>query len=82
VDAAAVKSVVMEVLDEQRKEHGDITDEEHYLHHVWLRDQIKSRKDIGIMIRESAIKWGVPAVLGGIIWALWQILKTKLAGGS
>ena len=74
-----LKEAVHEALDE-RNAMNNMGDGEHYLHHIWIRDQITNQKDFKVAARESAIRWGVPTVIAGVAWALWEVAKMKLRG--
>ncbi|HXF44863.1 MAG TPA: hypothetical protein VNK91_01975 [Burkholderiaceae bacterium] len=81
MDEQQLCAALHRVLDE-RIERSGIPQEEHYLHHIWLRNKIGSDKDVRALIRNAVLGFGVLTVLGFVVWAVWEGIKIKLGWGG
>lgn len=70
-----IKETVNEVMDSRRS--NNLTNLDHELHHLWVASQIKRQRRVWEIVKESAIRWGVPTAILAFLYGAYELLKLR-----
>lgn len=83
LDRRTADRIADRIAAQWRRQYGQIEPTSHQQHHEWVARRIRQCEratDLAWYIGREALRWALLGALGGLAWALWELLRSQLGG--